>query len=370
MRLGPFAPPRALAQAIAIAIATATATASVAALSLGILVPHTLEAGDDPHGAVFVPTGCRACHATHTAAGGSLTNVAGNDNLCRSCHSSIGTASRFDMSQMSAANLVAGTGNSHAWGVSAVNSAAGAGTPSDARLSTRIDAGKVVCSTCHNQHQNDLTAVAAATAGPQVLGKVAHPQGAGTGTVSIAAISSTAVPKGYLVEILTTGAAGTATFRVSNDGGISWQAPSQATGAGVVPSGSSGITLAFSGSFMAGPPADRFTFYVGYPFLRLAMDSGDNATGSKFCRDCHSAWTMDHAATRTYTGTPRSHPVGVALNANGGGYDRTAPLDADGSTAGDGNPANDLRLDAQGRVQCWTCHGAHWAPSSSAAVAP
>ena len=343
--------------------------AARAALALALLAAPFLNASDDPHGAGFVPTGCKACHAAHTAAGGTLTNVAGNDNLCRSCHSTLGTASRFDMSQMNAANLAAGSGDSHAWAVSATNAAAGAGIPADASLSTRIDAGKIVCSTCHNQHQNSAAAVAAGTAGPLVLGKVAHPQGAGTGTVSVA-VSPTADPKGYLVEILTTGAAGTATFRVSNDGGISWQAPNQTTASGIVPSGSTGVTLAFSGSFTAGPPADRFTFYVAYPFLRLPMDSGDNATGSRFCRDCHSAWTMDHAATRSYTGSARSHPVGVALNANARGYDRSAPLDADGSTAGDANPANDLRLDPQGRVQCWTCHGAHWAPSNGAAVAP
>jgi hypothetical protein len=72
---------------------------------------------------------------------------------------------------------------------------------------------------------------------------------------------------------------------------------------------------------------------------------------------------------RTYTGEFRSHPVGQALNANGRGYDRTVPLDANGAVQGsgsqDGLAANDLRLDATGLVQCTTCHAVHYAPSNS-----
>ncbi|MHB0972196.1 MAG: hypothetical protein ACYC60_20805, partial [Thermoanaerobaculia bacterium] len=63
----------------------------------------------------------------------------------------------------------------------------------------------------------------------------------------------------------------------------------------------------------------------------------------------------------------KSHPVGVALNANGGGYDRATPLDANGLVqggAGDGNPTNDLTL-AGSTVQCLTCHGIHHADSNT-----
>jgi hypothetical protein len=64
-----------------------------------------------------------------------------------------------------------------------------------------------------------------------------------------------------------------------------------------------------------------------------------------------------------------SHPVGEGLNANGKGYDRAAPLDGDGSVqgvgGGDGNHSNDFNFDAEGLVQCMTCHGIHYADSNT-----
>jgi hypothetical protein len=81
---------------------------------------------------------------------------------------------------------------------------------------------------------------------------------------------------------------------------------------------------------------------------------------------------MDHAAVETWDGTPKSHPVGVALNANGRGYDRAAPLDGNGAAQGgagtDANPTNDLVFDAAGNVQCLTCHGVHYVDSNTLSV--
>ena len=125
-----------------------------------------------------------------------------------------------------------------------------------------------------------------------------------------------------------------------------------------------------AGNYVVG---ERWEFSGSYPFLRAVLDSGDNASGTRFCRDCHSAWAQDHTATHTWDGTMKSHPVGVALNANSGGYDRAVPLDANGVPQvgpGDGNPSNDLRLDAGGRVQCLSCHSPHFAPRNSSAVMP
>jgi predicted CXXCH cytochrome family protein len=328
--------------------------------------------------------GCTACHAPHKAAGGDLTSVAGNDNLCASCHNLAGgMASRFPVDTMTKADFALGSGASHSWGVSATNAAAGAAPPASAAMSARLANGNVVCSTCHNQHISDPASVAAGTAGTQWTGPVTHTQGAGTGTVAFA-YTPAANPKGYLVEIAETpGAAGTAKFRLSNDGGTSWwgwsgtawvaYAVGNARLTSTVPvalNDGTNATVTFTGaaagSFVASPTPDRYRSYVNYPFLRAPLDAGSNAAGNTFCRDCHAAWAMDHAAAETYTGGVRSHPVGEVLNANGAGYDRTTPLDGDGTT-NDGNPSNDLKLGPDNTIQCYTCHGMHHSPSNTAA---
>jgi len=183
------------------------------------------------------------------------------------------------------------------------------------------------------------------------------------------AATGTPVSKGYTFRIATSGAAGAATFQVSSDAGTTYNG-TQATGSGVVLNGSTGVTATFTGSFVAG---DLYRSYVGYGLLRLPLDKGPNSTvtatdTTNFCRDCHSSWAMDHVAVQTYTGTARSHPVGVSLNANGKGYDRAAPLSAAGGAQGS-NAATDLKLASDGTIQCFTCHGAHNAPSNSAQTA-
>lgn len=359
--------------------------AALAALAAAVAAALVARAGDEPHWTTFT-VGCTSCHATHKAAGGNLTSIAGNDNLCASCHNLAGgMASRFPVDSMSKANVTSGVGASHSWGVSATNSAAGATPPSAPAMSLRLANGNVMCSTCHNQHLTDPATVTAGTAGTQWPGTVTHTQGAGTGTVAFA-YTSTANSKGYLVEIVETpGAAGTAKFRLSNDGGTSWwgwsgtawiayavgNAPLTSTTPVALNDGTNAtitFTGATAGSFVVTPIPDRYRSYVSYPFLRAPLDSGTNAAGNKFCRDCHATWAMDHTSVHTYDGTMKQHPVGIALNANGAGYDRAAPLDGTGlAQPSDGNPSNDLKLAPDNTIQCYTCHGMHHSPSNTAA---
>lgn len=56
------------------------------------LVPRASLAIDPPHYIVQNGDICVACHATHGAAGGSLTTRSGNGNLCLSCHAVGGQA--------------------------------------------------------------------------------------------------------------------------------------------------------------------------------------------------------------------------------------------------------------------------------------
>ncbi len=348
-------------------VTAAAAAAIIAAIPL-------LRASDEPHSNAF-NVQCSSCHALHKAAGQNLTSQISNESLCGSCHNLAGVAARFPLEHFFKGDPANNLGSSHAWNVPATNANAGAAAPNNTQMAVRANP-TIICSTCHDQHSNGASGVAAQTAGSQFAAPAVRIAGSGTGTVTYTATAD-ASARGYLIDIVeVAGATGTAKFRLSNDGGVSWFGYSAGawvayatgnavlTAASVTLNDSTKVVAAFSGNYVIG---DRIRFYVGYPFLRAPLDSGDNATGTKFCRDCHRAWAMDYAAVRTYDGTMRSHPVGQALNANGAGYDRAIPLDGNGVVqggAGDGNPTNDLKL-AGTTVQCLTCHGVHHADGNT-----
>ena len=88
---------------------------------LGLLAPAGLRASDPPHD-MTKSVQCISCHKTHTAAGGTLTLVAGNSNLCLSCHQAGGTASTKPFPPTAAAlpnpglpGTTAASGTSHRW---------------------------------------------------------------------------------------------------------------------------------------------------------------------------------------------------------------------------------------------------------------
>lgn len=76
------------------------------------------SAADAPHYGSLL--GCTSCHTTHNAAGPDLTNVAGNANLCMSCHFTGGMARKkpFSTSMQPAGVLK----TSHSWSGSMPNS--------------------------------------------------------------------------------------------------------------------------------------------------------------------------------------------------------------------------------------------------------
>lgn len=330
----------------------------------------TARAADDPHGKTWA-TQCLSCHATHKAAGQSLTSAISNESLCTSCHNLGGTAARFPLERYLKADPANNLGTSHAWNVPSTNAGAGALPPQSVEM-VRQGVENVLCSTCHDPHKTG-------TSGTQSKTSAVRVAGSGTGTVSYTATAG-ATGKAYLIDIIEAGGpAGVAKFRLSNDGGMSWfgysagawaaytSGTAQLTGASVALNDGANVLATFSGNFVIG---DRIRFHIAYPFLRVALDSGDNVTGVKFCRDCHREMAMDHAGTNSWDGTMRSHPVGVTLNANGMGYDRAVPLDANGvaQSTGDGNASNDLQLAADQTIQCLTCHGVHHADGNSNTV--
>jgi predicted CXXCH cytochrome family protein len=97
------------------------------------------------------------------------------------------------------------------------------------------------------------------------------------------------------------------------------------------------------------------------PFLRL--DNSSNA----LCLDCHRSRISTVDSVRTYTGTPRSHPVGVVLPS--GATWHNPPLDVDGNPQpSDGNTTNDYTFRPGGEVLCTSCHGIHNSDSNSGTV--
>ena len=296
---------------------------------------------------------------THAAAGAALTTAAGNVNLCQSCHSPSGLAS--DLPVNDADRAVAGvSGKSHAFDVPTVNAALDTQAPQDAQMALRVMDGNIVCSTCHDQHWARST-----ERGTPRVGNPRQLTASGsTGTLDAGGDFDGAEGYWYLVEIVTAGDETGAVFHYSKDNGLTWFSDRTA---GVDVPLDSGVTVSFgAGGYEVG---ERWEFAASWPMLRVPMDQGANDTGDAFCRDCHRSWSMDHLDARTWDGNRKSHPVGVALGANGKSYDRTVALDGNGAEQGaagaDSNPSNDLVFDAEGRVQCTTCHGIHAADGNT-----
>jgi len=121
---------------ISVTAANVCATSTASVLAVGIITPHN---------------NCSECHINHTSPGATLTSVTGNANLCMSCHVTNGAAGGNPFSN--AMKAVPGvSGNSHSWDVNAVNATYETNAPANADMAARIPGGKIVCSTCHNQH--------------------------------------------------------------------------------------------------------------------------------------------------------------------------------------------------------------------------
>ena len=410
------------------------------ALSAMLLVlPQAGLAIDTPHNAAY-GVQCLSCHQPHKSLGNNLTRAEVNPLVCQGCHNSLGVAKFFPMHD--SARAVPGvSGNSHYWEMPANNPKWGASPPPstysenhDADMDTRLDKTssnnpKVICSTCHNQHDNS------SKWGRIHLSRVDRVAGDGsTGSVTYAVVDHGAQAQGYTIKIIQGGERGIATYIISDGtldmgGYLKWFGwdgnqwvgfggrTAQATAATMArPTGSSqqlrdggNLTVSFetlSSPFKSG---DQFKFYVAYPFFRRAHDTGpgspiergDVLSGPQpgatyFCRNCHSQRAQSHLDVENWTGTPRSHPVGQALGSNGKGYDRPVPLDGNRqpqssshSGSPDGNWTNDLLLYPRGTagsskyptvaatafgnpesgdVQCMTCHAPHFTDSNSKTV--
>jgi len=360
------------------------------------LVAGVAGASDPPHWfGASVQIDCTSqCHVSHHST--NLSQSESNVNLCQSCHVDSGLAG--DQAVASADMAVPGTGGiHHAFDVCSVNAGLDAQIPNDAEQALRLmgadgscPEGYLVCSTCHDQH-----AAEAATGGSSriSLSREVTKDGGSTGSVSSGGAFTGVRGVWYLIEMVAAGSETTSRFRYSKDNGTSW-IPTGCSSGNLGPcktaDGSTpvalddlvneGVEVTFNtGSYTVG---DAWEFSATWPFLRRVLplnqapdalvDSGDNTTGDSFCRDCHRSWVMTDSDVETWDDTFKSHPIGVALDTNGRGYDRSIPLDGNGAEQGSGgadlNASNDLRFDNSGFVQCLSCHGVHYADGNTQTV--
>jgi predicted CXXCH cytochrome family protein len=315
--------------------ARAARGALLAATAIGLMASAAF-ALDPPHdfsNAVL----CTSCHQGHKAPGGAITKVAGNGNLCMSCHNPAGPAAAKPFAQAHQA-LPGTTGTSHRW---------------DSGPSGHV---------------------------------TANPANLGAGTVQSDGLFTGRIERAYVITITGNGDVGSATF--------SWNDGAGASGGATTASSvaiNAGLTLEFtnaatSPSFRTG---DTYTLDV-LTDLRMPLDAsmlarmtiigenkaicsachdqhsqahqpfdpsapayGGSGTGSgrhfqripnstaQMCRDCHAARDVTSAVQG-------SHPIQVTIP----GGDFQAPAT--------------LPLDPSARLQCPTCHAPHFASSGNA----
>lgn len=118
------------------------------ALALLLLAGWASAAFDPPHG-----SNCANCHTAHGQAAGAIDTASGNANLCLSCHSPAGTAADLALGWGDRADpFEAHTGASHSWQTGVERAEAGALPPQTPEMAARTPDGQIICSTCHNQH--------------------------------------------------------------------------------------------------------------------------------------------------------------------------------------------------------------------------
>jgi len=310
-----------------------------------LLVAPAARALDPAHDA-SVNIDCSSCHTTHNSAGGSLTTVGGNGNLCLSCHVTGGFAGGFPFDDADQAlpgpGLPSGTtpsGTSHRWDAGA--------------------AGHI---------KSDV--------GNTSVGEVV-PGGAFNGKF----------PKTYTLTMTSTGDVGAAVF--------SWNDTLGGGGTGLTTGADlpldEGVTVTFFDadappSFVAG---DVWRIFVRTEILPPAAPemSSRLEDGRTMCSTCHNehkqAKAPFDASAPPYggpgTGEGRhfmriDNDEGAMCNDCHGlrvvqfARDGSHPVDVTVPGSGGTQPPTTLPLDPNGRIACMTCHQVHDSPANDGSL--
>ncbi|HEY3359613.1 MAG TPA: fibronectin type III domain-containing protein, partial [Polyangia bacterium] len=296
---------------------------------------------DPPHDPATLGTSCPACHTMHRGMGLSLTSVAGNANLCMSCHTGTGVASALPFA--SGDQAVPGTsGSSHRWDAVADNAARGASAPLAPEMASRLEQGKVTCSACHDQHSQRLAPFdPAAPAAPGAAGR--HFQRVANDGQAMC-VDCHAVRHTSASVRTYTGQPLTHPVDVPLPGAGAFRAVPADVGGGEQVEAVFGTATGGAATSLIDAGRD----FTGLAGLVLRLTSGAN-------RGATRAITSASGATLGFAALPAPVAAGATYT-----IDR------------DGNPTNDLLLDdngaASGRagnVVCMTCHGVHYADSDS-----
>ena len=306
-------------------------------IGLGFIPSAFLLASDPPHNGIVQ---CKSCHTLHNAPGAALTAVAGNANLCLSCHTPGGTASAKPFAPLDQAvaspGLPAGTpasGNSHRWDAGPAGRAV-KGTPNTS-TGTITPLGAFTGAYAKTY---TLTITTAGNVGAAQFSWTATSPGGGSGT-NLTTGASVPLDQGVSVKFVN----GTGTSFLLGD---KWnffvreavQAPVDPTLAGLRENGQMMCSTCHNQHSQAlapfDPTASTTPGAAGRHFQRLANDT------DQMCTDCH-------AAQNVTSSTGGSHPVGVVL------------------PAGDFKAPTTIPLDATNKVRCQSCHKIHYAPVSN-----
>lgn len=324
---------------------TAPRRIAVLTLAAAALAAGVLRAADPPHAFPAAPKGsCIECHKLHTAPGGTITKVAGNANLCLSCHVSGGQAGAKPFATADQAlpwpglpTGVTATGTSHRWD----SGPAGHAKADAANTSTGlVRPGGAF--TGRYAKTYTLTITAAGNVGVARFSWTATTPGGGSGT---GVLTGANVPLNEGVTV--TFVDGTGASFVLGDRWYVYvrtdlRVPVAAEMWVRMEAGQIMCSTCHNQHSQSREPFDPGAPAYGGPgtgagrhFQRLASET------NQMCKDCH-------AARNVASSTQGSHPVGVAIPGSGA---YTTPVL--------------LPLDkVAGRVQCSSCHTPHYTGSS------
>jgi predicted CXXCH cytochrome family protein len=285
---------------------------------------------------------CSNCHTPHKAPGGTITKVAGNPNLCQSCHVAGGLATNKALAETDQAfpptGLPAGmtaSGNSHRWD----SGASGHVKADPANTST----GKVQSGGAFTGRYPKTYTIMISGAGEAGIATFSWTDTLGDGASGL--VTGTDVPLNEGITVTFSNGTASPSFRLNDRWRVHVRTdinqPTTLELAARIADGKIVCSTCHNQHSQAAEPFDPAapayggsgTGY-GRHYQRVANDA------NQMCKDCHSARDVSHSSQG-------SHPIGIPLP--GTGFFKSPVT---------------LPLDDASRVQCLTCHKPHFGPAT------